>query len=199
MSKYEGQDHYLDPETGVLRNRLGITDARELEQAEASFVAWRSYELSQKPMVGRFDLKHLQAIHRHLFGDVYEWAGEIRDIDLAKGNAYFAHHTHIVSAAIPIFERLKKEGFLKGLDAAAFSARAAWYLGEINALHPFHEGNGRAQREFINQLARANGYMIDWTAVAPARLLHASIASCHEGDTTQFAALIRDNLRQLST
>ena len=56
MAKYEGQDHYLDPETGVLRNRLGITDESELEKAEASFVAWRSYELSQTPIAGHFDL-----------------------------------------------------------------------------------------------------------------------------------------------
>lgn len=199
MSKYDGQDHYLDPETGVLRNRLGITDASELEQAEASFVAWRSYELSQKPIVGRFDLDHLQAIHRHLFGDVYEWAGEIRDIDLSKGNSYFANHTHIVSAATSIFEKLEKERYLKGLDAAAFSERAAYYLGEINALHPFREGNGRVQREFINHLARANGYIIDWTAIAPERMLQASIESFHQGDTTKFAAFIRDNLRQLPT
>ena len=162
-------------------------------------MAWRSYELSQKPIVGRFDLDHLQAIHRHLFGDVYEWAGEIRDIDLSKGNSYFANHTHIVSAAIPIFEKLAKERYLKGLDAAAFSERAAYYLSEINALHPFREGNGRAQREFINHLARANGYIIDWTASTPERMLQASIESFHQGDTTKFAAFIRDNLRHLPT
>ena len=93
MTKYESQDHYLDPETGVLKNKLGIKDEDELKKAEASLVAWRSYQLSEKPIQGRFDLDHLKAIHKHLFGDVYEWAGEIRDIDLAKENSYFANHS----------------------------------------------------------------------------------------------------------
>ncbi|MGB2679853.1 MAG: Fic family protein [Candidatus Competibacter sp.] len=199
MAKYEGQDLYLDPATGILRNRLGIADERELEKAEASFVAWRSYELSQKPIAGRFDLAHLQAIHRHLFGDVYDWAGEIRTLDLSKGNSYFANHTHIVGAASPIFEKLKNERYLKGLDAAAFGERAAYYLGEINALHPFREGNGRAQREFINHLARANGYVIDWTSISPEAMTQASIEAFHRADTAKFAAFIRENLRRLPT
>ncbi|HRZ35465.1 MAG TPA: Fic family protein [Candidatus Paceibacterota bacterium] len=152
MAKYEGGDRYLDPQTGVLRNRLGIADERRLEAAEASLVAWRSYELSQKPQAGDFDLAHLQAIHRPLFGDVYDWAGEIRTIDLSKGNTYFTHHAPIVSAARLIFENLKKERYFRGLNADAFSERAAYDWGEINALHPFREGNGRAQREFIHHL-----------------------------------------------
>lgn len=194
MAKYEGQDHYLDPATGVLRNRLGITDAGELEQAEASLVAWRSYELSQQPMVGQFDLAHLQAIHRHLFGDVYDWAGELRTIDLFKGTSYFANHRHLLSAALPLFKKLEQERHLHGLDATAFSHRAAYYLSEMNALHPFREGNGRAQREFIHQLAQTNGYFIDWTTIDRDDLMQASIEAFHRGDTTKLAALIEDHL-----
>ena len=199
MAKYESQDRYLNPETGILRNRLGIADESELEKAEAAFVAWRSYELSQKPIAGCFDLAHLQAIHRHLFGDVYDWAGEIRTIDLSKGNSYFANHMRIVAAASPIFEKLAKEQYLKGLDAAAFSEQAAYYLGEINALHPFREGNGRAQREFVNHLARANGYVIDWTDISPEAMTQASVEAFHQGDTAKFAAFIRENIQRLPT
>jgi cell filamentation protein len=83
------------------------------------------------------------------------------------------------------------------LDAAVFSERAAYYLGEINALHPFREGNGRAQREFINHLARANGYVIDWTTMSPEEMTQASIEAFHRGDITKLAALIRYNLRSL--
>ena len=72
MSRCSESDPYLDPATGVLKNRLGIADESSLEQAEADLVATRSYELSQTPLRGRFDLTHLQAIHRHLFGDLYE-------------------------------------------------------------------------------------------------------------------------------
>jgi cell filamentation protein len=197
MSKYEGTDHYLDPETGVLKNQLGIEDEDELKEAEAASVGWRSFQLSEIPVQGRFDLDHLKAIHKHLFGDVYTWAGELRDIDLAKGNSYFANHAHIVSAAQPIFQKLAEEGYLKGLDAAAFSERAAHYLGEINALHPFREGNGRAQREFINHLAHNNGYFIEWKNISQAGMLQAAIESFQHGDNSKFAEFIRDNLRKL--
>ena len=92
MAKYEGKDNYLNPETGVLKNILDISDEEELKTAEASLVAWRSFQLADNPLEGRFDLDHLQAIHKHLFGDVYRWAGELRNIDLAKDNSYFANH-----------------------------------------------------------------------------------------------------------
>jgi cell filamentation protein len=152
MTKYSGHDDYLDPVSGVLKNRLGITDAATLEETEAALVATRSYELAQTPLKGRFDLAHLQAIHRHLFRDVYEWAGELRTIDISKGGHLFAHHTHIQSAAATIFKQLAEEKHLAGLGPDDFSRRAAHYLGELNALHPFREGNGRAQREFASHL-----------------------------------------------
>jgi cell filamentation protein len=197
MTKYEGHDHYLDPETDVLKNKLGIKDGEELKKAEASLVAWRSFQLSAKPIQGCFDLDHLKAIHKHLFGDIYEWAGELRNIDLAKENSYFANHLYIARAARLIFTKLAQENYLAGLDAAEFSERAAYYLGEINALHPFREGNGRAQREFINHLAYRNGYYIDWTNVGEKELLQASIDSFRQGDNTKFAFFIQDNLRNL--
>ena len=88
MSRYSGHDHYLDPASGVLKNLLGITDAATLEETESALVATRSYELSKTPLKGRFDLARLQAIHHHLFGDLYEWAGQLRTIDVSKGAIY---------------------------------------------------------------------------------------------------------------
>ncbi|HYA42111.1 MAG TPA: Fic family protein, partial [Syntrophobacteraceae bacterium] len=199
MPKYECQDHYLDRETGVLKNKLGIGEEGELNKAEASLVAWRAFQLFQKPIRGRFDLDHLKAIHKHLFQDVYEWAGELRDIDLSKGKSYFANHAHIASAAQPLFEKLAEEGCLKGFEPAEFSERAAYYLGGINALHPFREGNGRAQREFINHLAYANGYFIEWKNVSAEEMIQASQESFQKGDNTKFTAFIRDNLKKLPT
>jgi cell filamentation protein len=196
MSRYSDSDPYLDPATGVLKNRLGITDAPTLEQAEADMVAARSYELSRTPLKGRFDCAHLQAIHKHLFGDLYEWAGELRTIDISKDGNRFAHHTRIESAAALIFEQLARENHMAGLGPDVFSDRAAYYLGELNALHPFREGNGRAQREFISHLAHAHGYYVAWENIAAADLLTASIASFH-GDTSELARFIRRNLSAL--
>ncbi len=196
MSRYSSHDPNVDTVSGVLKNRLGITDAATLEKAEAALVAARSFELSQAPLKGRFDLAHLQAIHRYLFRDLYEWAGQLRTVDISKGDQRFAHHVHLTSAAVPIFEQLAKENYLAGLDPVAFSDRAAHYLGELNALHPFREGNGRAQREFVSHLAHAAGYYLAWENVKPPDMLQASIES-FQGDTSKLAALIRENLSPL--
>jgi cell filamentation protein len=198
MSRYSSHDPYLDPASGVLKNRFGIADEATLESTEASLVALRSYALAQQPLAGGFDLAHLQAIHRHLFGDVYEWAGELRTIDISKGGNAFAHHAYIAVAATPIFAQLARERHLAGLAPPAFSARAAHYLGEVNALHPFREGNGRAQREFISHLAHANGHYVAWENVAPARMLEASIES-FRGDVSKLTAIIHENMGRLDT
>lgn len=196
MSQYSGDDPYLDPASGVLTNRLCITDANTLEQTEAALVATRSYELSRVPLQGQFDLAHLQAIHRYLFGDLYEWAGQLRTIDISKGNNRFAHHPYIAGAAATIFKQPAEEKNLSGLDPAAFSSRAAHYLAELNTLHPFREGNGRAQREFTSHLAHANGYYIAWEHVKPPDLLQASIES-FQGDTSKLVGILLQNLHPL--
>jgi len=197
MPKYSNRDRYLDPATGVLINRLGLTTEAALEENEAALVAARSFELAQTPLRGDFDFTHLKAIHRCLFGDVYEWAGECRTVDINRGNTFFAHHSHIERAAQPIFLGLKKEGFLAGMNPETFSGRAAHYLGEINALHPFREGNGRAQREFISHLAYKNGYHIDWKNISQAEMIQASLESFN-GDCSKFAAYIYKNLQKLT-
>lgn len=195
MPQYSGDDHYLDAASGVLKNRFGITDEATLETTEADLVAARSRELSQKPLSGRFDLAHLQAIHSYLFGDVYEWAGQLRSIDISKGGHLFAHHAHLATAGAVIFRKLMEEKLLAGLEPAAFSERVAHYLGELNALHPFREGNGRAQREFVSHLAQAAGYYIAWEDMTTPELLQVSIES-FRGDTSKLSMLIRSNLHK---
>jgi len=195
-SKYSNSDHYLDRATGVFKNRLGITTEAELENAEADLVLLRLAELSKTPVSGDFSLKHLQAIHKHLFQDVYIWAGELRTVDISKGNSYFATHSHIAGAAAVLFAELAREKHLAGLDKNGFGTRAAYYLAEINALHPFREGNGRTQREFISQLARKQGRVVDWQSVSTHAILEASICS-FQGDIAPLETLIRANLYPL--
>jgi len=190
-------DPYLDETTGVLKNRFRIRDEATLEATEADLVAARSRTLALKPLKGRFDLPHLQAIHRYLFGDVYEWAGQLRTVDISKGNNSFAHHAHIAAAAKAIFQRLADEKHLAGLDPNDFANRAAYYLGELNALHPFREGNGRSLRAFISHLARENDYEVAWENMQRVELLQAAISS-FRGDASSLTALIRANLSQLN-
>jgi len=197
MSKYSNSDHYIDATTGILKNRLGIKTEAELEMAEADFASARSFELAKSPLKGKFDFDHLKTIHGYMFKDLYDWAGSSRDIDIAKGDNFFAHHLHIDAAAKAIFAKLKKEKHLVGLSKPDFCERAAFYLGEINALHPFREGNGRAQREFISHLAYKNGYYIDWQHLSQDDMIQASIDSFKHGDCSKFAAYIRANILDL--
>lgn len=198
MPKYpiDAKDPYVDPDTGVLRNRFGISDPAELDRVEATFAAVRSYELAVSPVRGEFDLAHLQQIHQRLFGDVYDWAGKIRSVDISKGTTRFASHEQIASYAPQITRPLSREGLLRGLSPDSFSERAGHYLGELNVLHPFREGNGRSIREFIGQLAQDAGYGIDWQGVERGEMTQASIEA-YQGDSQRMASLIRANLRDL--
>ena len=198
MPKYpiDAKDPYVDPDTGVLRNRFGIGDQAELDRVEATFAAVRSYELAVSPVRGEFDLAHLQQIHQRLFGDVYDWAGKIRSVDISKGTTRFASHEQIASYAPQITRPLSREGLLRGLAPDSFSERAGHYLGELNVLHPFREGNGRSIREFIGQLAKDAGYGIDWQGVERGEMTLASIEA-YQGDSQRMASLIRANLQDL--
>jgi cell filamentation protein len=87
------------------------------------------------------------------------------------------------------------EQFLRGIDSSGFCRRAAHYLGEINALHPFREGNGRAQREFIRELAAEAGYEIAWDLVTQDEMFAASVASFHRGSSDSFATILNKIVR----
>lgn len=183
------QDPYVYPGTTVLRNKLGITDGPVLAQREGELAFVRTLELRQRPVKGRFDFAHLRALHRHIFQDIYPWAGDIRTVALSKGDTLFALPQYIQSYGDQLFVQLGHESGLRGLDHGAFAERAAYYWGEINALHPFREGNGRTQREFMTQLAREAGYILDWTKVEQEAMIEASIRSAN-GDSAPFEALL---------
>ena len=150
------------PERVVLRNLRDFRDAGVLSEFEAEATARRLRQLEHKPLSGAFDPRHLKAIHHHIFQDVYEWARDFRTVSISKSGDPFAFPQHIVSSLDKTFAELKLEGHLAGSDLNASSNRGAYYLGEINAIHPFREGNGRTQREFIRELALLSGLMTDW-------------------------------------
>jgi cell filamentation protein len=173
-------DPYLDPSSGVLRNQLGITDPDELAEVEAALTASRLIDLERRRLQGDYDLDHLRAFHRYIFGDVYSWAGELRTVAIAKSDP-FCLPQHIGSYAAEVFTRLAGADRLRGLSRERFILGLADLLGDINALHPFREGNGRTQRAFVSQLAHDAGHHIDWIRMDPAQNIHASIAA-HRGD-----------------
>ena len=197
MAHYSTDDPYTDPSTGVLSNLLGIADQNALDAAEADIVSARLVELAALPISGNFDVPHLKALLRHLFSDIYEWAGSFRTIGISKGNSMFCVPAHIETYGAEIFRKLHQERRLAGLPLSQFVERAAYFLGELNALHPFREGNGRSQREFIRQLAASNGFEIMWSQVSPNRMVEAAIASFNN-DLKPLISLLAENIHPTS-
>jgi len=172
------------------RNLFGITNYEELQPIETAFVLKRARQLESRGITGKFDSAHLRSIHRHLFQDVFPWAGEFRVVNISKGNSMFGPALHIAAALEDALGKLKGEDFLINLRAPTFAMRAAFYLGEINAIHSFREGNGRTQREFIRQLALHAKHPLSWAGFTQQQMTDASIASHMRGDSTQLAAII---------
>ncbi len=188
-------DPYLYGDTSVLRNLAEIRDANRLSQFESDHFFARLLELHENPIRGSFDSDHLRHIHRYLFQDVYAWAGEFRTVPIAKGNSFFARPEHIGPELQKLFHQLAGEQSLRGKHSKGFCQRAAHYFGEINALHPFREGNGRAQREFIRELALEAGYEVAWDLVTQDEMFTASVASFHHGSSAAFAMILNKIIR----
>jgi cell filamentation protein len=188
------EDPYSDPVTGVLYNKLGLRSTAALEAAEREITHAALILLDESPVSPSYDLSHLQEIHKRIFGDIYQWAGQIRTVAIAK-SAMFCLPQYIDSSAAVIFRELHDEDCLRGLHHDAFVGRLAYYLGEVNALHPFREGNGRAQRAFFGQLACDAGFTLAWQHLDPVRNVEAS-AAIMRGDPEPMRemldALVRD-------
>ena len=177
MSRYDADNVYCIPGNAVLKNKAGITAQDLLDEYEGDFTAIRLLELTQNPVEGSFDLNHLCKIHAYLFQDVYDWAGEVRSVDIIRGDSRFCNVRQIQSYANTVFGALVSEKYLVNLEPQFFANRLAHYLSEINAIHPFREGNGRVQRLFISQLAEHAGYSLDYSALGQAGIypvMHAS-------------------------
>ena len=188
-------DSQFDDRHGVLRNTKGLTDAARLE----AFIARQSYmrvaELERSPLSGNFDIQHLRRIHQYIFQDVFPWAGNFREVTTARTNSFsFPPPIYIESSLTTISENIRTENHLKHLDPDTFALRAAHYLSEINAVHPFREGNGRTQREFIRTLALTAGHRLVWTNLTQQENNEASRISYATGDSSQLATIIRQRL-----
>ena len=184
-------DPYCYPGSTVLINRLGIKEADRLDYAEREIVAQRA---AQGVPAGGFDLNHLRAIHRHLFQDVYAWAGEIRTVEIAKGRQQFQFLRYIETGMADVYRRLSDANFLKGLDKQSFANDAGQIIGDVNYVHPFREGNGRTQVIYLKQLAAQAGYDLEIRKIDARRWIAASIAA-HRGDYEPISLEIEGTIR----
>lgn len=161
----DSADPYAYPGSSVLRNIPGIRSEPALRTFEYEATKLRIEEMRESPIPGSFDLAHLKAIHAHVFQDVYEWAGQTRTVGLRKNGDRFVPPGLIEGTGAALGQALKKADCLRGLEKPAFVDRLSAYYANLNALHPFREGNGRVTREFVGQLARAAGYDLDQTRI----------------------------------
>ena len=180
-------DIYCYPGTTVLKNLVVLRSADELEQFEAAMTIQRADE----PMpAGDLDGAHYYAIHRHLFQDVYAWAGTPRTIRIEKGSSVFCYPENIPAEIDRLFAGLRDKAHLRGMLRDDFVQALASFLADLNAIHAFREGNGRTQLIFASIIAHGAGFPIDFERLEPEPFLSAMISS-FRGDEAPLSAEIR--------
>lgn len=185
-------DPYYDAAIDDLRNLLGATSSAELRKLEPEVVFANELELEAANIPRTNDLGELLAIHKQLFHNVYDWAGEIRSVDIKKNHdkaEFFLIVSKIASAANYVFSELATENYLKGLSQKDFIKRLAHFYDQLNYIHPFREGNGRVQRIFWSRLAHDAGYQIDWDGVVGDENDEASKLAAEAMDTSALEAM----------
>ena len=175
---YEARNSiYCYKNSNILKNNLNIKDNKLLENFERKLVIAKLYDLRQNNKIGNFDIQHFVNINKYLFEDIYPFAGRFRTENIAKGNFSFAEWEFIEDELQKLLFKLKEENYLLNLSKKILSNKLAFYMSELNVLHPFREGNGRTIREFIRQLAFKNGYALDLQNIEPKQMLNACIKS----------------------
>lgn len=159
-------DRYVYPGTNVLKNKQGITDFYKLEALERFVAAKNSIRIRENGIIGEFDVDHIKLIHKQLFGDVYDWAGEFRDIQIFKGGTDFPEPDRIPGMLQDLCSSIHDKNCFRGLSKDDIVPSFVDVMAGLNGIHPFREGNGRCQRMFLEQLALNAGYCLDFSKIS---------------------------------
>lgn len=190
-------DSYVYPNTEVLKNKFGIRDSERLLEIEKTITlgAWQDIREGKIKIKKTFDYKHLKSLHKELFKDLYDWAGKERTVDISKPGTLFCRAMFIEEEAKRIFNNLKKDNFLKDIkDKSKFSEKLGQLFLDINMLHPFREGNGRSQRLFIGDLAKENGYYLEWANISKEEMIQIS----KNDNVKEVAKIFKENLKEVN-
>lgn len=174
LDKYGvGDDPYCYPRTHILKNKLSIQDEQLLSEAERdlSFVAAATIEFKEPP----YDLAYLCNIHHTLFSDLYEWSGKLRTVDITKGHTRFCNVSFVENQAHKLLSQLAQDNYLLGLEYSEFIKKLSEYYCDLNMIHPFRDGNGRAQRIFFEHLIINAGFEVSFDAVSVDDWIEANI------------------------
>ncbi len=178
------------PGTTTLVNKFNIRDKSVLEEAEDVLTASKSTQWLSAPKMNTFDFAHYKAIHSFLFSDLYDWAGQVRTVNISKKGTSFCPAEKINDQANRIFAYLKKQNFLCRLEKGPFVEALVDFYCATNMLHPFREGNGRTQRTFLSQLAQNAGYTLNFAKIDGDLLMIATIQAA-QGVTDLLRELIK--------
>ena len=163
-------DPYADPVTGVLRNKLGLSTAGELETAEREITHAALIFLKEAPVLPSYDLGHLCAIHRRIFGDVYDWAGQLRTVAIAKGT-WFCLPQYIESAAAEVFRALHDDNLaFPGTPSRSVSLTTS--VRSTPSTHSARATAGPSARSLTNSPAMRASYSTCSTSTPTATSRH---------------------------
>ena len=165
--------------TTCLINRFGIKDEKKLSQMETLITTAKCKELEVNPIDGDFGFEHYKAIHKYIFEDLYDWAGQVRTASISKKGTVFTLPESIEPLADRIFTGLQKENCYIGYDNDRYIESIVDFYCRTNMLHPFREGNGRTQRVFLTQLIRHSGHDINFSTIDTDELMIATIQSAN--------------------
>lgn len=183
---------YKNSET--LKNKLNIQDEKKLKKYETEMVAFKLSTLKDSNIKRTYDASHLKAIHKHLFEDVYDFAGEYRRENITKENFRFSEFHYIEDNIKEIFKKVDMQK-LKQMTFEELVVFISQIMTDLNVLHPFREGNGRATREFIRELLEDLGYEINWFLIDYNDILKASIKAVI--DETEQIELLKKSIKEI--
>jgi len=175
VDKYgTGDDPYCYPDSDVLINKLDIKEDEKLAEAEKvlSDLSLDDIEFAPPP----YNLDYFQSIHLQLFSDIYEWAGKIRTVDISKGNTRFCTCQFIEREANKLFDDLAKANYFIHYTRDELVKAIAEFYVEINVVHPFREGNGRAQRILFEHIITNTGFTLSLETIEQDEWIEANIA-----------------------
>lgn len=161
--------------TSVLVNKLDIRDEATLAEVESIVTTTKISMLLGERYEGDFTAAHYCDIHRFIFEDLYDWAGCVRKVELSKKSTHFHAPDGLERDLGLLFEYLNSQGCFMDDGREQFAEHLAEFYNDINLLHPFREGNGRAQRVLVTQIAQRAGHVIDFSLVDKDRMMIATI------------------------
>ncbi|MCZ2158937.1 BID domain-containing T4SS effector [Bartonella sp. 220] len=197
-------EHYMYPKSKTLKNKYGIKDLDAFTARCAHDSAKAMINLREEPLPEIFDSAYLCSLHKCLFANTFEWAGHTRNIPfvLADGTSavapvmkkitHFAVGSELQENLNTLDQTLATKNNLQGLSCKEFAHEAAELFASLNYTHPFREGNGRTQRIFFENLAKAAGHQLDFSLVTKERMLVASVEAIQNGNLEPMKYLFED-------